>query len=493
MVETTARIADLRADLSAADFRTDAIGILLGDGAALALHREQPLPAMRRATGGEPLATLVRLFTLGMPVSSADLTRALPRCGVEGSRELGLVTPEGDSLRATCDLRPYGDEQRTWWVASDLSQVVTGKPLPEDHVLGIGGASTTLASWTPRRAVDRALDVGTGSGVQALHLLTHAGQVLATDLSTRALGYARFNLDLNEAVVELRSGSLLEPVRGEVFDLVVSNPPFVITPRTQAMPDYEYRDGGMAGDQLVRTLIRALPEVLAPGGVAQLLANWEVPRGKDWREVLPDWVAGTGLDAWIVQRDVQDPAQYAELWAGDGGHLPGHPAYDEMYAAWLDDFASRDVDRIGFGIVTLQRPTAARVPFLDLTEAHGGVADAMGPVIDAGLRARTALAEGGAAHLLGRRWRTAADVTEERHGRPGAEDPGVILLRQGGGLRRAVAMDTALAAFVSVCDGELLAAAAIDAIADLLEHEPGDLRSAPLPQLHDLVADGFLI
>src|SRR5699024_5920789 len=101
---------------------------------------------------------------------------------------------------------------------------------------------------------------------------------------------------------------------------------------------------------------------LAPGGVAQLLANWEVPRGRGWRQVVESWLTGTGLDAWVVQRDTQDPAEYAELWAGDGGHRRGRAGFDAMYAAWLDDFASRDVDHVGFGVITLQRPATARRP-----------------------------------------------------------------------------------------------------------------------------------
>ncbi|MDQ2849867.1 MAG: methyltransferase [Actinomycetota bacterium] len=492
----------LRMDLAAVDYATEAIDALLGDVASAALHREQLLPARRVAAADEPLAIVVRLFTLGVAVSVADIDRALPACGVAGLVELELVEPadaddDGDQLmRATCDLRPYGDEQHRWWVASDLSETVTGRALPQDHVLGIGGASTTLASWTPRRTAARALDVGTGCGVQALHLLSHAGQVVATDLSLPALGYARFNAALNEVDLDLRAGSLLEPIGPhEVFDLVVSNPPFVITPRTEEMPAYEYRDGGMTGDSLVQRLIRDLPGVLAPGGVAQLLANWEVPRGGDWREVVGGWIAGTGLDAWVVQRDEQDPAQYAELWAGDGGH--GHfeasaALYDQMYTAWLEDFAARDVERIGFGIVTLQRPTNGREPFVDLVEVTGPVAATMGPTIDAGLRARTALAEGGDAYLLEQRWRVASDVTEERHGFPGSQDPSVILLRQGGGLGTAIQLDTALAAFVSVCDGELIAAAALDAIAELIEQDAASLRARLLPRVAALVADGLL-
>src|SRR5699024_9469965 len=154
-----------------------------------------------------------------------------------------------------------------------------------------GGASTTLNSWTPRTSVARALDVGTGSGVQALHLSGHAETVVATDLSERALRYAEFNAALNGADWDLRSGSFLDPVAGETFDLIVSNPPFVITPRAEGVPRYEYRDGGAAGDAVVAALTKGVGAHLAPGGTAQLLGNWETREGQDWRDRVGEWVA----------------------------------------------------------------------------------------------------------------------------------------------------------------------------------------------------------
>ncbi|NNG38016.1 methyltransferase [Flexivirga sp. ID2601S] len=486
--------AALRRALVAAGFTTDGIAELLGPLPSAALHREQRLPAdlVTRETDS-PIATLVRLFALGLPVTVRQLDRALAGWDTRRLAAAGLVRVDGSRVTAAYDLRPYGDEQHEWWVASDLSEVMTGQPLPVDHVLGIGGASTTLASWTPRRRVGRALDLGTGCGVQSLHLAGHAEQIVATDTSARALEIAGWNAALNGDRWDLRRGDLFAPVGDERFELIVSNPPFVITPRVAGVPTYEYRDGGRVGHGIVQTLIAQLPDHLAPGGVAQLLANWEVPTGGDWRQVVGDWFAGTGLDAWVVQRDTQDPAEYAELWAGDGGHRAGATGFEEMYAAWLADFKSRDIGTIGFGVITVQRPETARKPWLDLVEITGPVQSPMGPAIDAGLRARTWLAEAGDDGLLDARLRVADDVTEERHGRPGADDPSVIVIRQGGGLRRAFQVDTAVAAYVSVADGELTVRQALDAIATLLEVSPDALIADALPVLRDLVADGLLV
>src|SRR5690606_14671512 len=168
------------------------------------------------------------------------------------------------------------------------------------------------------------LDLGTGCGIQALHAAGHSAHVVATDISDRALAFARFNAALAGVDLDLRLGSMLEPVAGEPdgFDLVVSNPPFVITPRAAGVLLYEYRDGGRAGDDVVRDLVTGVGRVLAPGGVAQLLGNWEHRRGQDWRERVGQWVDASGLDAWIVQREVQDSAEYAETWLRDGGTTP---------------------------------------------------------------------------------------------------------------------------------------------------------------------------
>jgi hypothetical protein len=286
---------------------------------------------------------------------------------------------------------------------------------------------------------------------------------------------------------------MLDPVAGRRFELIVSNPPFVITPRTPDVPLFEYRDGGASGDAIVADLVRSIGDHLEPGGIAQFLGNWEVVGDADWRERVRGWVESTGLDAWVVQRERQDPAQYAETWARDGGHDSATSEFATMYAAWLDDFASRGVSGIGFGVITLQRPAVARAVFVDLDEALGPVAAPMGPSILRGLQARTWLAEHTDDELLAVSWRCADDVTQEHHGRPGADDPSVILVRQGGGLRRVVRLDTVGAALVSVCDGTLAAGAALTAIAALLEAEPAQVRAEALPLVRELVADGLLV
>ncbi|GGB75752.1 SAM-dependent methyltransferase [Knoellia flava TL1] len=489
-----ALIARLRADLAAADFTVIGTSEVLGPLAAAALGREQPLPARRVAGASDaPAATLIRLFTLGDPVDVAEVERALPTLRLHGAIELGLVSEEGDGVVARCDVRPYASDDRHWWVASDLAEVATGTPVREDHVLGIGGASTTLAQWTIRRPVRTALDLGTGCGVQALHLGHHADEIVVTDLSERALAYARFNAALNECAWDVRSGSMLEPVAGQRFDLIVSNPPFVITPRSGDVPLFEYRDGGAAGDAVVAGLVRTVGEHLVPGGVAQFLGNWEVPSGSTWTERVGAWLEGTGLDAWVVQREVQDPAEYAETWSRDGGHHAGTADFDAMYAAWLDDFASRDVESIGFGVITLHRPETDRTPFVDLMDERGPVPPAMGDVAQVGLEARVWLAEHSDDEVLDIAWHATPDVTEERHTLPGSSDPSVIVARQGGGLGRVIRLTTVTAAYLSVADGGLTPRQAVGAIAGILDLDTAETEREVVAFVRDAAKDGLLV
>ncbi|MBF0721520.1 DUF7059 domain-containing protein [Sanguibacter inulinus] len=547
-----ALVALLRADLQASGFTVEGVEDALGPVAAAALHREQALPALRAtavaasagtspaaatasspsAAGAEPeqrsaVFTLTRLFVLGREVPARDLDAALPALGSPGAQELGLValddpsdlTATGPVVRPLVDLRPYSAHDARgpvdWWLASDLGELATSTRLSGDHVLGAGGASITLAQVTGRSPRARVLDLGTGCGIQALHATRHAQTVVATDISERALRFAAFNAALDGAELDLRLGSMLDPVAGEEFDLVVSNPPFVITPRTVPaepaesardaadraagpgeIPTYEYRDGGRSGDDLVRDLVTGVGAVLAPGGIAQMLGNWEHRAGEAWTERVGRWLDESGLDGWVVQREVLDPAEYAETWIRDGGTTPEREpeAWASAYGAWLDDFASRDVEAIGFGFFVLRKPLPGEDVTLRRLEEHtGSVRQPLGTHLEASLAAHLWLETLDDEALAQQRLVVAADVTEERFYTPGAADPNIVIVRQGDGLGRGVHASTSLSALVGACDGELSVGQIVAAIASIFEVSGAELAAELLPAVRNLVRDGFLV
>jgi len=514
----------LAADLRAISYTVDGVAALLGEPASEALSRDQLVPALlaseRQVASEDPalraLAVIVRLWLLAVPQAVADVDSALPGTGSRGLEVLGLVILESGMVRAKVDLRPYGWDANAdgtggaeLWVASDLAAHQQPGVLRHDHVLGIGRASTTLVQTTSRQHTARALDLGTGCGIQTFHLLHHCEHVTATDISVRALAFTRFNLLLNaeeldldpnnlEGRVSLRLGSLLEPVAGELFGLVVSNPPFVITPRTggeSSAEQFTYRDGGLPGDEIVASLVRSLDTVLEPGGTAQMLGNWEVASGAGWKDRPQAWLKDSGLDVWFIQREQVGPEQYAETWLQDASQNREGEQYKDAYAAYLSDFASRNVQGIGFGMIWLRRPGPGRGVVINrFEEITYPIEQPIGPHLGAAVEradwvAANAIPE---AHLV-----VAEDVTEERHQRPGAAHPGVILLRQGAGLRRTNLLSTELAGFVSACDGQLSVRQIVSALVALLgggdTFDEDAFREGLFSEVTNLVLEGFLL
>ncbi len=480
----------VREAVAAAGYTYDAVAAQLGRRAHAALGRNETTPALPRTSGGSPVETLTRLFLLQVPVPRRDADRALPGL-VDAMAVAGLLTTSVGQVAARLDLRPYaapdaaGDHDL--WVVSDLTPGLDGAAavVGADHVLGISPASTSLAQLTLRHRVGRALDLGTGCGVQALHLATHADAVVATDVNARALRMTRFNAALNELPsIDVRHGSLFEPVAGERFDLVSTNPPFVISPATGER--LVYRDSGLPGDQVVERLVRHAPDHLTDGGWCQILANWVVARDQPWDERLAAWLDGR-CDALVVQRETLDPAEYVELWLKDAGHHGGAD-YAERYDTWLSWLDEQGVEGVGFGWVNLRR--VDRAPRVEMLDWPYAVEQPVARAIAGWGEAAALLA--GEGDLAARTLTRGDDVVQETVGVPGAEDPGTIVLRQQRGLRRARAVDTVEAGLVGACDGDLTVGQILDALGTLLDRDRDELRTAYLPVVGELVAEGFL-
>jgi methylase of polypeptide subunit release factors len=348
--------AGLRAAFQDVGYDVEGVPALLGAAAHAALSRDEPVPARLASADAGPLGTLVRLFLLGDTEPEDALSRALGPVPVADAVRAGLLRPADgpdNGLVAALDVRPYGDDTESWWVVSD-SERMDGqrRSLSTDHVLGIGQAALSLASASVRRPVGRLLDLGTGCGVQVLHASRHAERVVATDVNPRALALASATFQLSQVEVDQRLGSWVQPVAGERFDQIVSNPPFVVGP---ARVRHTYRDSGLAGDEVAARLVGALPGLLAEDGVAQLLACWLHVRGQDWPDRVAGWLPDAGVDAWFVQREVADPARYVGTWLRDSGVDPASPAGQFETRDWLAWFDARQVEAVGLGFVTLRR------------------------------------------------------------------------------------------------------------------------------------------
>ena len=534
------------------------VGAVVKDGRALFQIVPAPIPGhlqvFRSAaeSGSAPESS-----SAPEPVSPPSLGRTPAQESVSAS-SLGrtpapdCVSPPSLHRAAAVDARRRDDVL----IASDWGELAGAIPGP-DHVMPVGGATRTLAALAAYGADERVLDVGTGCGYHAILAAMCGARVTATDVSARALGYARFNAALAGAEIDFRRGSLLEPVRGprsdpadavdsldswsaarERYDVVVSNPPFVITPEAARADGVRtYRDGGREGDSLLAELVGELGDVLAPGGRAWMLGNWEI-KASDAApdpslgsasdllsdaapdrpfDAVPDWARGPaawvpdGLDAWVIQREVLAPPDYAEMWLRDGGQTPRDRGYEEAYSAWLEDFARRGVVGVGMGYISVRAPegesgdldawdwdaagsnaedSAKRRPWRRFEELSGPAPIDLHGYVE-GVWAHRDLLRAGDSALLAAR--LACRGVEHRLHAPGQPEPFMLKLAQVAGFAAEVQVTSAVAGVVGACDGELTLGALCDAVAQLLGEPVENVRTEVLPAVRELVGLGILV
>jgi methylase of polypeptide subunit release factors len=476
----------LRAALHRVGYSPDGVRQLLGPAAHAALGRGEPEPASRISRDGGELGVLVRLLLLGAVEPEAAVAAALAPLRPTDAAAAGLLRPDPDGWAAALDLRPYGESGADWWVLSDLD----ARRQEREHVTGVGAASVTLAAATVRRPVSTLLDLGTGCGVQALHGSRHADRVSATDVAPRALALARATFMLNELDVELLDGPWLAPVAGRRFDRIVTNPPFVPGP---PRVDYIYRDSGQGGDDALAALLGELPAHLEPGGVAQLLGSWLHVHGEDWPDRVRSWLP-EGVDAWVLQREVTDPALHVGTWLRDAGLDPAAPATRERAGAWLDWLERERVQAVGFGFITLRR--TAGEPTVVFEDLLGEPADPLGPEVEGWLdRVDWLRAHADDADLLAARLSVAPSVLLERYAEPGDDgwaDIGAAVTRNDGPRWRHE-VDSVAAALLAGCRGALALAELVELLALAHGRPTDELVSATLPAVRELIRHGLLV
>ena len=544
------------------------VGAVVKDGRALFQIVPAPIPGhLQVFRSAAESGSAPESLSAPEPVSQPSLGRTLAPESVSAS-SLGrtpapdCVSPPSLRRAAAVDARRRDDVL----IASDWGELAGAIPGP-DHVMPVGGATRTLAALAAYGAGERVLDVGTGCGYHAILAALCGARVTATDVSARALGYARFNAALAGAEIDFRRGSLLEPVRGprsdpadaldsldslsaarERYDVVVSNPPFVITPEAARADGVRtYRDGGREGDSLLAELVGELRGVLAPGGRAWMLGNWEIkasdaapdrPFGSASDllcdaapdrpfDAVPDWARGPAawipddLDAWVIQREVLAPPDYAEMWLRDGGQTPRDRGYEKAYAAWLDDFARRGVVGVGMGYISVRAPegesgdwdagdsnagnwdaacsnaagsnaedSAKRRPWRRFEELSGPAPIDLHGYVE-GVWAHRDLLRAGDSALLAAR--LVCRGVEHRLHAPGQPEPFMLKLAQVAGFAAEVQVTSAVAGVVGACDGELTLGALCDAVAQLLGEPVENVRTEVLPAVRELVGLGILI
>lgn len=479
-----ARFAAVRSALEGAGYTVQGIGRTLGIAGFFATSTCDRAQLVERTRGGRPLDTLIRLF-LGDAVIPRDaFAEAIAPSAVEDWLALGLVTESPVGIARTVEIAPFGD----LFMAYDALAAPHESPRPES-VLNISGSSQTLGMMTVRRPVQRALDLGTGCGIQAFLATWHAAEVVATDCNPRAVDFARFNAALNGLTnIDFRVGDGFAPVAGERFDLIVANPPFCLSPDRK----YVYRDSGGRGDAFVRDLIRAAAGRLNEGGTAQFVCDWAHLTGGDWRDRLATWFDGLGCDALVLRDHTDDPAAYISMWIQSCERLRG-AAYRQRFETWLDYFAAEGITAVSFGMITLQRRSGSNWTRIEdaPTTKQPPWGDSIYRLMLAETHARSLVDR---AAWLASRWRYSPDVGMQQRLIPEAATWGVrearILLRRG--LVHEGRLDRVMLALVPLLDGARPLGEILAEVAALAGVPFDQIVPAALESIRGLAARGFI-
>lgn len=435
---------------------------------------------------GRPLDTLIRLCMFGAAVEEAAARAALEPGPLESCVRAGLVERSGGAVRAPVKLTPF----------RGLLLVVDQPARDEvarraDLVMGLTYSTIALANFTIRQSVGRALDVGTGCGVQAFLAARHSAQVVATDTNRRALEFAAFNAGLNAcAQVRFLEGDALRPVAGERFELIVCNPPFAVSPSRR----FVYRDSGLERDGFARRLVEEAPALLEEGGYCQIVCDWVHPAGRDPLERLAEWFQGSGCDAWVLKTATSEAGEYAHMWIRDTEQAAGAEAA-RLYDEWTAYYAREGIEAVSTGMIALRRRSGGTnwVRFDDLPE---GMAGEFGEAVLLGFRLRDFLeARGGEAALLEETFRLSPDLrlrqqSQWSEGGWRIEAAEIHLER---GLKFRGNVDRSALAVLTACDGRRRLREVLAEVAASVGATPERIAPQCLALLRRLIERGYVL
>jgi len=435
-----------------------------------------PVVNHRLASMKTPAADLARLFLYH---GSLPVDRATELLGdhLRMLREAGVLDEEGDGVRSRLRITPVED----LLILHDPPDTVG------DAVMGPG--ATTLRLWraVPRPPTGRVLDLGAGAGSFALLAARSGATVTAADVTARAVGMTTLNARLNRLTVEVLEGDVAAPVADREFDLVLTQPPFVLAP-PDATP-VTYLHGGPTGDELSRRFLAGIPGILAPGGVA--LVHLEGPVGKTplperIRAALPD----DTTSVLVLQQTAPGPDEQATAYASL--HAPTPDAFGDAVSAYLAHFDALEVTAFESALVVVRRPTGEEDPLSGLTLARELPA---GPGPDAGawrsaLAAMARIAAGDA--LLETPLHPVEGVVlEQRHalGR-GELDPRLVFPPAAGVISQEVS--PAAAQLIAFVDGNRTVADVVSAYATHVGASEDEVRASVVDFLRNALLGGLV-
>ena len=467
----SARIRELRSYLDANSYDAESLNARLGSAQPPAHGDEQAmLDGTREISAGN---VLVRLFLLGITLDATTVREFIPDSIYELLITYRFVSENSDRVRPEVVIIPIED----LLFVSDAFHVL-GSDRASQFVLPASTHSANfLRHLTMRTAVNDVLDLGSGCGIHALFAARHANQVVATDISAPALRYTAINAALNNIDnIEILEGSLFEPVANRQFDLIVSNPPFVIGPSAA----FEYRDNPLELDGFCALLASEASQYLTPNGRLQMLCEWVEIDGESWRDRIAGWVRG--CDAWILHALPVSPAGYVEQRSSD---IRGENVDAGSTSAWRRYFDDHQITAVHPGMIVLRR--SAGPHWMHVQNLHGDVTAAAGDAVVNGIDAVDFLEACDDESLREATLRVASTINID------ALDAEDVRLSLANGLSTELVTDRAVAAFLNLFANGRRVSKCTAKLETFAESNADDPASELLHIVRVLVSRGFLL
>ena len=204
---------------------------------------------------------LIRLFFIGKTVSEFEIAKIFNSDERFAFIKLGILENiDSEKWRASIKLFPHKDYILFCDFNTKRGKIEPIYP-PGDDLLNLEQAGIS-------QPFNCALDLCTGSGIQAFRAAINCKSVIATDINPRVIHWLSKSLALNGINnIEVRLGDLYEEVKKNRFDYITANPPFVINWKTSQ----KFRDGGKYGDDVLTRILNGLPDHWNDGGYVQIV------------------------------------------------------------------------------------------------------------------------------------------------------------------------------------------------------------------------------
>ncbi|MBT9556564.1 MAG: class I SAM-dependent methyltransferase [Myxococcales bacterium] len=463
--------------LDEAQFTSDGIGQYIATTETFVVNDRTVPRVFRRTNNGTRPDTFIRLFFLGVPVALEQAARAFAPHPLEDFARAGFITISDSEVSPLIQVVPDEGGRLLFDPAGLNSE------MDSDHVMGIGPSSNEVGLMMPGH-FERAADLGTGCGGLAVRWARRCARVLATDINPRAVLMARLNAVVNRVdALEVREGSLFEPLRGEQFDFISMNPPFVLAPDRK----FIFRDGGFDGDGFVQAVIRGAPAHLVPGGFLRMTVAWACVKGQRWQDRIRSWIPA-GCDAWITTRIKQSVPTYVESWIHESEGLKGD-AYRLRFNHWAESLEESGIEEIRTGLLCMRRrpesaPGGSAATWFEAAEDIDGADHTGGLLLDRFFATRDALGGLTDDELLDLPFRVAPDArfVQDTYSVGEGWVPESVVLKMTRGFHYRVAIDGRIAGVLAYCNG----VRTLRSLADELAISLG----ASFEQLYGAVAKG---